>query len=74
MSDLFEIESTSPPWVNVAQRNGIWTSFSETTGRWSAFISWFDAIETDHGATEREATVALIHRLKLAGWRTVSAG
>jgi len=73
MSDtLFAIPESVPKWRELADNLGITAKYNDQSGTWSAEIGWFREIEHESGETEREATVALIHRLKLNGWQEVS--
>jgi hypothetical protein len=85
MDDLFQIPESKPRWKELAEVHGIdaniWyrvteNNYSRTAGngepRWFAEIIWFGELEAEGGDTEKEAVVALIHRLKLTGWTSVS--
>jgi len=75
MDDLFNIEPTAPRWRELADINGITTIFHDLNSplaSWEAEIEMFGSFERSWGDTEREATVRLIHSLKLYGWETVS--
>jgi len=73
MSDtLFDIPESVPKWRELAETHGITTKYNDGSGTWSAELGWFGTIEHESGETEREATVALIHRLELTGWQEVS--
>jgi len=69
---LFDIPESVPKWRELADNLGITAKHNDQSGTWSAEIGWFREIEHESGETEREATVALIHRLKLTGWQEVS--
>ena len=75
MDTLFNIEPTTPRWVELAELHGIECYYYEPAHLlpiWRAEIEWFGHTEMEQGETKREAVVALIHRLKLEGWREVS--
>lgn len=73
MTELFDIEPTVPKWRELADLHGIFTTdYNEDSGTWVAWIDWFRSVEHESGDTEEEATVRLIHRLRLTGWETVS--
>ena len=98
---LFNIEPTTPKWVELADGHKIYRHNSasvEPNVGWSAW--YFGVLEKDYAKdwkdrdpldmtaeycsliedrggveyadNEREAVVALIHRLKLEGWNTIS--
>lgn len=69
---LFDTPESIPVWKALANLHGITTQYNSDSGTWSAHIDWFREIEHEDGETEREAVVALVHRLKLAGWNTIS--
>jgi len=69
---LFEIEESVPKWRELGDKHGITAKFNDQSGTWSAEIEWFNWIAHESGETEREATVAIIHQLKLTGWQEVS--
>jgi len=70
---LIHIPESVPKWRELADTHGITAKYNDQSGTWWAEIDWFFAIDHESGETEREATVALIHRLKLTGWKEVSA-
>lgn len=72
MDSLFEIEPTVPNWRELADIHGIVTAHNEDSGTWAAWVDWFRDVEHEDGLTEKEAVVALIHRLKLTEWESVS--
>ena len=72
MTELFNIEPTPPKWKQLADVHGITTGQNRETGTWKAEYDDFDETESESGETEREAVVALIHRLGLSGWEGVS--
>lgn len=71
---LFDIEPVIPRWKELAELHGLSCKYIESghIPFWSADIEWFGNAESEKGETEREAVIALIHRLQLEGWRTVS--
>jgi hypothetical protein len=76
MSDtLFDIPETVPRWREFADLHGITCHRTEShylPPVYIAELEWFGRTETDQAETEREAVIALIHRLKLSQWETVS--
>ena len=72
---LFDIEPTTPRWQELADLHGITCHRTEShylPPVCIAELEWFGKTETDQAETEREAVIALIHRLQLEGWRTVA--
>ena len=72
---LFNIEPTTPRWAELADLHGIECTYREPGHLppiWLSEIEWFGHTEMEQGETKREAVVALIHRLKLEGWNTIS--
>lgn len=76
MSDiLFDIEPVIPKWEELADLHGITCHFTEShylPPVHIAELEWFGKTESDQAETKREAVIALIHRLQLEGWRSVS--
>ena len=72
MDSLFDIPETTPKWRELADQHGISAALRSESDEWTALVEWFGEVEMDRGDTEKEAVVALIHRLQLAGWETVS--
>ena len=75
MDTLFNIEPTTPRWVELADLHGI--EYDTQANGPSPFCRAMlirDGICEYYtiGETKREAVVALIHRLRLEGWREVS--
>ena len=72
---LFEIPESTPRWQELADAHGIECTYRtppHLPPAWVAEIRLFAADEREMGETKREATIALIHRLKLTGWSTIS--
>jgi hypothetical protein len=72
---LFEIPETTPKWQELADIHGIICGLREPDYLppiYVAEIEWFGKTESEQGESKREAVIALIHRLKLEGWKTIS--
>ena len=68
---LFDIPPTAPRWREIADKFGIVATYRESTFLPPAWVAeMFE--DTAQGETEKEATVTLIHQLKLEGWQTVT--
>ena len=72
---LFDIPQSTPKWQELADMHGIGCAYREPDHLPPAYVAeieFFGHTEMEQGETKREAVIALIHRLKLAGWDTVS--
>jgi hypothetical protein len=68
---LFDIPETVPKWREIADKFGIVATYRESPFLPPAWVAeMFEDME--QGETEKEAVVALIHKLQLEGWSTVS--
>ena len=69
MDDLFNIEPTDPKWRGLADTHGITATYDEETGKWKAWVEWFQSVEMESGETAEIAVNALMWRLKLGEWQ-----
>lgn len=74
---LFDVPESTPRWKQIADENRIRTMFHDPEQGQPYWVAMFSPSriendEVERGETEREAVIALIHRLQLDGWREVS--
>jgi hypothetical protein len=69
MNDLFNIEPTTPRWLQQAATHGITATYDDETGQWTAWVEWFQSVEMESGETAEIAVNALMWRLKLGDWQ-----